>query len=446
MIEAKGLTKDYGEKRAVDGLTFTVQPGIVTGFLGPERLRQVDDDAADPEPRPADRRDGDGERQALPRLPRPAPRGRARCSRRAPSTRAAPPTTTCSPSRRRTASRRAASIELIDRVGLHEVARKRVGTFSLGMGQRLGIAAALLADPEILILDEPANGLDPEGIQWIRDLLKELAAEGRTVFVSSHVMSEMALDRRAPDRDRPRPADRRPERRGVRAPRLARCRARPLAARPPGSRTCSPAPDVTVEQADGRLARGRRAHGRAGRRARRRARDRPPRAHAGARLARGGVHGRHPRRGRVQRPRAAREPDRRSGDRRSRPAVDGSPSRHPGAGDPARSGRSSARSARPSGRCSSPSCSTIGLPCIFAAVTANRWSHMSLRERLDRHPLDIATRGRQPVAARDRRSRRARDQRRVLDRDDPRLARRRAEAPAGAVGEDRRLRASRPSC
>jgi ABC-2 type transport system ATP-binding protein len=83
--------------------------------------------------------------------------------------------------------------EVIDRVGLHEVARKRVGKFSLGMGQRLGIAAALLADPEILMLDEPANGLDPEGIQWIRNMLKEFAAEGRTVFVSSHVMSEMAL-------------------------------------------------------------------------------------------------------------------------------------------------------------------------------------------------------------------------------------------------------------
>ena len=78
-------------------------------------------------------------------------------------------------------------------MGLHEVARKRVGSFSLGMGQRLGIAAALLADPEILILDEPSNGLDPEGIQWIRNLLKELAAEGRTVFLSSHLMSEMAL-------------------------------------------------------------------------------------------------------------------------------------------------------------------------------------------------------------------------------------------------------------
>ena len=83
--------------------------------------------------------------------------------------------------------------EVIDLVGLREVARKRAGGFSLGMGQRLGIAAALLGDPQTLMLDEPVNGLDPEGILWIRNLLKELAAEGRTVFVSSHLMSEMAL-------------------------------------------------------------------------------------------------------------------------------------------------------------------------------------------------------------------------------------------------------------
>ena len=82
---------------------------------------------------------------------------------------------------------------MIDLVGLQEVARKRVGSFSLGMGQRLGIASALLGDPETLILDEPVNGLDPEGIRWIRNLLRNLAAEGRTVFVSSHLMSEMAL-------------------------------------------------------------------------------------------------------------------------------------------------------------------------------------------------------------------------------------------------------------
>jgi ABC-2 type transport system ATP-binding protein len=83
--------------------------------------------------------------------------------------------------------------EMVDLVGLHEVARKRVGSFSLGMGQRLGIAAALLGDPGTVILDEPVNGLDPEGVHWIRNLLRHLASEGRAVFVSSHLMSEMAL-------------------------------------------------------------------------------------------------------------------------------------------------------------------------------------------------------------------------------------------------------------
>jgi ABC-2 type transport system ATP-binding protein len=83
--------------------------------------------------------------------------------------------------------------EVVDIVGLHDVARKRVGAFSLGMGQRLGIAAALLGDPSVLVLDEPANGLDPEGILWIRNLLKRLASEGRTVFLSSHLMAEIAL-------------------------------------------------------------------------------------------------------------------------------------------------------------------------------------------------------------------------------------------------------------
>jgi ABC-2 type transport system ATP-binding protein len=82
---------------------------------------------------------------------------------------------------------------MIDLVGLTDVAKKRAGGFSLGMGQRLGIAAALLGDPEVVVLDEPVNGLDPEGILWVRNLLKGLAAEGRTVFVSSHLMSEMAL-------------------------------------------------------------------------------------------------------------------------------------------------------------------------------------------------------------------------------------------------------------
>ena len=117
----------------------------------------------------------------------------ARCWRRAPSTRAARP---CNHLRALGADPRHPARrvdEVIDLVGLQPVARKRAGTFSLGMGQRLGIASALLGDPDALVLDEPVNGLDPEGIHWIRTLLRRLAAEGRTVFVSSHLMSEMAL-------------------------------------------------------------------------------------------------------------------------------------------------------------------------------------------------------------------------------------------------------------
>ena len=147
MIEAKGLTKNYGEKRAVDGLTFTVQPGIVTGFLGPN---------------------GSGKSTTM-RLILGLDRPSAG-------------TVTVNGKHYRDFP-----------APLHEVARKRAGQFSLGMGQRLGIAAALLGDPKTVLLDEPVNGLDPEGIHWIRNLLKQLASEGRTVFVSSHLMSEMAL-------------------------------------------------------------------------------------------------------------------------------------------------------------------------------------------------------------------------------------------------------------
>jgi ABC-2 type transport system ATP-binding protein len=192
VIEARGLTKDYGEKRAVDGLTFTVRPGVVTGFLGPNgsgksttmRLVLGLD-------RPTD---GDvtvnGKHYRVHAAPlhevgalleaRSVHTGRSACNH----LRALAETHGISRSR---------VDELIDLVGLREVARKRAGTFSLGMGQRLGIASALLGDPHTLLLDEPANGLDPEGIHWMRNLLKALAAEGRAVFVSSHLMSEMSL-------------------------------------------------------------------------------------------------------------------------------------------------------------------------------------------------------------------------------------------------------------
>jgi ABC-2 type transport system ATP-binding protein len=192
LIEAKGLTKDYGEKRAVNDLTFTVQPGIVTGFLGPNGsgksttmrlilgLDRVTSGTVTV--------NGKAYRD----FPAPLHEVGALLEARAVHTGRSAYYHLLALAQTHGVPKARVN-EVIDRVGLHEVARKRVGKFSLGMGQRLGIAAALLADPEILMLDEPANGLDPEGIQWIRNMLKEFAAEGRTVFVSSHVMSEMAL-------------------------------------------------------------------------------------------------------------------------------------------------------------------------------------------------------------------------------------------------------------
>ena len=191
MIDVQGLSKRYGERLAVDDLTFTVKPGIVTGLPGAERRRQVDHDAPDPRARPADGRAATVNGRAYRDLEAPLHEVGALLEARAIHT-------------GRTAYNHLLALaqthgigrdrvdEVIELVGLESVARKRVGGFSLGMGQRLGIAAALLGDPATLILDEPANGLDPEGIRWIRNLLKRLAGEGRTVFVSSHLMSEMA--------------------------------------------------------------------------------------------------------------------------------------------------------------------------------------------------------------------------------------------------------------
>jgi len=192
MIEAVDLTKNYGGKRAVDGLSFTVRPGIVTGFLGPNgsgksttmRLILGLD-------RPTT---GDVTVNGKHYRDHPAPlhevgallEARSIHPGRSARNHLLALAQTHGISRRRVD-------ELIDLVGLHEVAKKRAGQFSLGMGQRLGIATALLGDPSTVMLDEPVNGLDPEGIHWMRNLLKRLAAEGRTVFVSSHLMSEMAL-------------------------------------------------------------------------------------------------------------------------------------------------------------------------------------------------------------------------------------------------------------
>ncbi len=192
MIEAIGLTKDYGEKRAVDGLTFTVKPGIVTGFLGPNGsgksttirlILGLDRPSAG-----TVTVNGKSYRD----FPAPLHEVGALLEARAVHTGRSAYNHLLALGQTHGVPRSRVD-ELVDRVGLQAVAKKRVGQFSLGMGQRLGIAAALLADPQVIILDEPANGLDPEGIQWVRNMLKELAAEGRTVFISSHLMSEMAL-------------------------------------------------------------------------------------------------------------------------------------------------------------------------------------------------------------------------------------------------------------
>jgi ABC-2 type transport system ATP-binding protein len=192
MIEAKSLTKRYGDKLAVDDLSFTVRPGVVTGFLGPNgsgksttmRLIMGLDapNAGDVTvngrhyhdlPWPLHEVGALLEAKAI----HPGRSARGHLQMLAESNHI---------SLRRVG-------EVLELVGLSSVARQRAGRFSLGMGQRLGIAAALLGDPGVLLFDEPVNGLDPDGIRWIRNLLKGLAGEGRTVFVSSHLMSEMAL-------------------------------------------------------------------------------------------------------------------------------------------------------------------------------------------------------------------------------------------------------------
>ncbi|MEU2056131.1 ABC transporter ATP-binding protein [Streptomyces bungoensis] len=192
MIEAQQLTKRYGEKTAVDGLDFTVKPGAVTGFLGPN---------------------GAGKSTTMrmvvgldaPTGGTVTVNGRRYARHRAPlqEVGALLEAKSIHPGRSAHNHLRALALthgiparrvdEVVELAGLGSVAKKRAGAFSLGMGQRLGIAAALLGDPQTVMLDEPVNGLDPEGVLWIRNLLTSLAAEGRTVFVSSHLMSEVSL-------------------------------------------------------------------------------------------------------------------------------------------------------------------------------------------------------------------------------------------------------------
>ncbi|OHV47426.1 ATP-binding cassette domain-containing protein [Pseudofrankia sp. BMG5.36] len=192
MIEAHQLTKRYGEKMAVDRLDFAVRPGTVTGFLGPN---------------------GSGKSTTMrmiigldaPTSGTVSVNGRRYAQHGAPLQEVGTLLEAKSVHPGRSAYNhllaqaythgipRRRVDEVIELTGLQAVATKRAGKFSLGMGQRLGIAAALLGDPATVMLDEPVNGLDPEGVLWIRNLLTGLAAEGRTVFVSSHLMSEMAL-------------------------------------------------------------------------------------------------------------------------------------------------------------------------------------------------------------------------------------------------------------
>ncbi len=192
MIQVQSVSKRYGEKLAVDGLSFDVRPGIVTGFLGPN---------------------GAGKSTTMrmivgldaPTSGSVLVNGRSYREHAAPLTEVGALLEAKAVHTGRSARNHLLALaqtngiggrrvdEVIEMVGLEEVARKRAGGFSLGMGQRLGIASALLGDPHTVVLDEPVNGLDPEGIRWIRDLMLRLAREGRTVLVSSHLMSEMAV-------------------------------------------------------------------------------------------------------------------------------------------------------------------------------------------------------------------------------------------------------------
>ncbi|NDZ83395.1 ABC transporter ATP-binding protein [Streptomyces sp. SID10853] len=192
MIELSGLTKRYGEKTAVDQLTFSVRPGIVTGFLGPNgagkstTMRMV---LGLDNPTGGDVRI-DGKHYAD--LKNPLRHiGALLDAKTMHGGRTAYNHLLCLAQSNGIPASRVGQV--LETVGLSAVAKKRAKGFSLGMGQRLGIAGALLGDPEILMFDEPVNGLDPEGIHWIRNLMKSLAGQGRTIFVSSHLMSEMAL-------------------------------------------------------------------------------------------------------------------------------------------------------------------------------------------------------------------------------------------------------------
>jgi ABC-2 type transport system ATP-binding protein len=190
VIEVNGLTKRYGSTTAVEDLTFTVRPGQVTGFLGPNgagkstTLRMI---LGLHEPTGGSVTVGGRSFRDRPRGLRHV--GSLLDAHDVHGGRSAAAQLSALARSNRIPRRRVE--EVLREAGLAEVARRRIGGFSLGMKQRLGIASALLGDPPVLLFDEPLNGLDPEGVKWVRDLFRRLAAEGRTVFVSSHLMSEM---------------------------------------------------------------------------------------------------------------------------------------------------------------------------------------------------------------------------------------------------------------
>jgi ABC-2 type transport system ATP-binding protein len=190
MIEARGLTKRYGPTLAVDDLNFTVRSGLVTGFVGPNGAGKTTTMrlilGLDQPTAGTAMIGGRPHRQAASPMREV---GALIDARAAHGGRSARNHLLCLAQTNGISPRRVA--EVLDTVGLSDVAGKRSKGFSLGMSQRLGIAAALLGDPQVLMFDEPVNGLDPEGILWIRSLMRSLAAEGRVVFVSSHLMSEM---------------------------------------------------------------------------------------------------------------------------------------------------------------------------------------------------------------------------------------------------------------
>ncbi|MFC8177029.1 ABC transporter ATP-binding protein [Streptomyces sp. NPDC057325] len=192
MIEAVGLTKRYGAKTAVYDLSFRVRPGVVTGFLGPNgsgkstTMRMI---LGLDQPSAGHVTIGGHPFRQLPNAPRQV--GALLDAKAVHGGRSARSHLLSLAQLAGIPAQRVD--EVLGVVGLQDVAKRRSKGFSLGMGQRLGIAAALLGDPQVLLFDEPVNGLDPEGILWVRNLMKKLAAEGRTVFVSSHLMSEMAL-------------------------------------------------------------------------------------------------------------------------------------------------------------------------------------------------------------------------------------------------------------